>query len=185
MRYHIIAPVCGALLVLSGCGNQFQYNPQWKSWLTNINAQWEVNQDHIVLDSHTSFEWTIYAATRSRQPNFTYWTTKSSWKRLSSDQAKRQLGQEWMLVPPGHYYFYQLSVPGTAWVSYPATMVGAATTMQNSQDNKRLVKDIIYGPPDSPPIFLATAPLQLTAIATNQSEQSITYTWMPLAKSTS
>ena len=182
MKKYLFASLCVALFALSGCGNKFNYNPQWKYYSSNTGAEWQVNQDHYVEDSDTKFQWTIYTATKSRNPDFSYWTTGTSWRQLSPEQAKKQLGSQWKLVPPGHFYFYALSMPSTAW-STVSTMIGVSTSQQNTSDNKRLVKDIIYGPPNASPIFLTTVPLQLTSITTNRNEQSVTYTWEPLSSS--
>lgn len=176
-----MTPVCAILLFLTGCGNQFHYDSNWKAISAEIGTQWQVNQDHVLTDSDSAFQWTIYVGAKAKTPNFTYWTTQSSWKQLSPAQAKQQLGSQWKLVPSGHFYFYQLSTPNTAWVVTPATMVSVAANQQDSHDGTRLVQYIVYGSVQSAPIFLTTVPVQLTSISTNQSEQSITYDWAPIS----
>ncbi len=184
MNKYLFGSICAIVLIaLTGCGANFNYDPYWKAYSVNTGAKWEVNADHYIKDSDTVFQWTIYTATKSRTPDFTYWTTQSSWKEITTTLAKKQLGVLWRLVPNGHFYLYELSTPSTSWVMSPATMVGVATSQQNNNDNKRLVKDILYGSVNASPIFLTTTPLQLTSISTNQSQQSITYTWKPLSSS--
>jgi hypothetical protein len=171
------------LITLSGCGSRFHYDPRWKAYSVGTGTEWQVNRDHYVGDSETAFQWTIYTGTKSRTPDFSYWTTQSSWKELTTAQAKQQLGILWRLAPKGHFYFYELSTPSTAWVMMPATMVGVYTSLKGSNDSKRLVKDIIYGSGSDAPIFLTATPLQLTSVTTNQTQQSVTFTWKPLSLS--
>ncbi|MHB1628965.1 MAG: hypothetical protein ACYCVB_11450 [Bacilli bacterium] len=183
MRKYLLGALSASFFLLTGCGNQATYDPIWKVNSVNTGAQWEVNQSHDNIDSDTEFRWTIYTATKSRTPDYTYWTTKTSWKQLSNGQAKKLAGDLWRFVPAEHLYFYTLATPATAWAVAPATMEGVATTLQNSRDNNRLVKDILYGSVRDSPIFIATTPLQLTSVTTNQDEQSITFTWKPLSSS--
>jgi hypothetical protein len=181
LKKYMLSSLCVVILItLSGCGTRFHYDPRWKAYSVGTEAEWQVNQDHYVEDSETTFQWTIYTGTKSRTPDFSYWTTQSSWKKLTIAQSKQQLGILWRLVPKGNFYFYELSTPSTSWVMMPATKVGVYTSLKDSNDSKRLVKDIIYGSGNDAPTFLTATPLQLTSITTNQAQQSVTFTWKPL-----
>lgn len=80
------------LITLAGCGSRFHHDPRWKADSVDTGAEWQVNQDHYVEDTETAFQWTIYTSTKSRTPDFSYWTTQSSSKELTTTQAKQQLG---------------------------------------------------------------------------------------------
>lgn len=185
MRYKtLLMLLCVPLFVLSGCGKQQQYDSKWKSYNLNNPGQWQVNYDKYITDSDTEFQWTLYVGNRSKSPDYTAWTTQTSWKLISSKQAKAELGDMWRLVPQGHdFYFYVLSMPQAAWYvpGTPDTMVGVATSSQNASNGKRLVHDVIYRNITDAPILVATMPLQLTSITTNQEEPSITFTWNSLS----
>jgi hypothetical protein len=180
LRKYLLACVCIATLVLSGCGEQ--YDPHWQTYRATLPGQWQVNNVQYVTDSDTEFSWTIYVGTMTMATDYTNWTTNTTWKQISSKEAMLQLGDMWKLVPQGHFYFYVLSIPDVAW--YPPAgsemMVGVSTSAQNNSDNSRLVQGVIYRNVTDAPILLATKPLQLTSITTNQDKQSITFTWKPL-----
>lgn len=180
----LIPLLCVPLFVLFGCGKQQQYDSKWKSYNSNNPGQWQVNYDKYITDSETEFKWTVYVGNRSNSTDFTDWTTHTSWKLISTKQAKAVLGDMWRLVPQGHdFYFYVLSIPQAAWYvpGTPDTMVGVATSSQNASNEKRVVQEVIYRDVTDAPILVANMPLQLTSIATNRIEPSITFTWNSLS----
>lgn len=181
MRRIVISICVLACVFVTGCSTQAAYSPQWKMYVPGVGGTWQVNDDRAVLDSHSQFRWTIYFGTNSPSPNYTYWTTDTSWLPVSQRKAEAQLGLLSKSISSTHVYFYRLVSPHTKWVESPASLMGEATSMQNSHDGERIVRSIYFGSPAQAPIFVTSRPAQLTAITTNSSKQAVTFTWSALS----
>ncbi|GEO27318.1 hypothetical protein AAC03nite_31030 [Alicyclobacillus acidoterrestris] len=176
-----LVALCVGTLVLSGCGQN--YNVQWTKYDSHQPGTWQVNFSKYLTDSSTEFQWKVYVGAKSTKVDYTDWTSNTTWKQISSADVKKQLGAMWRLVPSGHFYFYEFSVPGVNWwgAGAPSTMVGVATDTRNGADSSRVVHDILFRRLTDAPILLTTKPLQFTDVVTNQQQQSIAFTWKTVA----